>query len=814
MPHKYAVLKFDATPRSELDSAPGSGFALHTFLGRLLVWTLLCYSPVALYASDPNADPEAEPVQMNVPRLEGESAIIDGVLNEDAWTKASLFSGFNLYLPVDGRRALDSTHVYVWYSPSAIYFGIRAYETHGEVRATLADRDKIAGDDYIHILLDTYNDRRQAVLIGVNPLGQQADGILRDSEGAGQMRNASGSYMIDLSPDFVYESKGQLTDYGYEIEVKVPFKSLRYQSDFVQNWGFNVIRKVQHSGYSSTWTEVLQANASFMAQNGTLQQLTDLRRGLVLDISPELTSSANRADASAGWDLETRDPLGLNIRWGITNNMTLNGTVNPDFSQVEADVAQIQLDPRRAVFVSEKRPFFLDGIEMFESPTRLVYTRRVANPLSAVKLTGKTNNTNVAFLSAVDNNELYLADLDARYFNALRLRQDLRGQNTLGLTYTDKVDGNHWNRVAAVDGRTVFSKIYSMTYQTGLSFTGDPGSVKTAPMWRLVAAASGRKYGASFSTSGYHGDFNAESGFIQRVGVAQMTFMPRVTWFGEEGVVVESFSTGITLDGTWDYDRFTVGLGPNDRKLHGNTSYRFRGGWSGGTSVYYESFKYPDELYTDYFIELQDDLGVPVDTIAYTGVDRLTNLGFWTTLNTPQLNSFSGDLFFVAGRDDNFFEWAAADIYFLDLSLNWTPTDKLRFNLLYNHQQYVRADDKSTVGIRRVPRLKVEYQITPSIFLRLVGQYDSYYVDALRDNSRTDDPILILDRDTGVYARSTEQRSNSFRIDWLFSFRPNPGTVLFFGYGSSMQEPNTFRFRDLRRTTDAFFLKLSYLFRV
>ncbi|MBX2818493.1 MAG: carbohydrate binding family 9 domain-containing protein [Rhodothermaceae bacterium] len=779
---------------------------LDTILPILL---LALFSPITSYS-----DPTDGATSVPLPRLEGQRITIDGIMDEEVWSDAVLFDGFYQYLPVDGRHEVDSTQVYAWYSPTAIYFGIKAYETHGEVRATLADRDKISNDDYIYIVLDTYNDQRQGFIFGSNPLGQQADGIMRDSEGSRFFSSSnSGSFTQDLSPDFVYTSKGTITDYGYVIEFEIPFKSLRYQSDLTQNWGFNIIRKVQHSGYLSTWTQVLQANASFMAQNGTLQSLTDLRRGLVLDISPEITSTVARAESDSPWDSNVRDPLGVNVRWGVSNNLTLNATVNPDFSQVEADVAQIQFDPRRAVFVPERRPFFLDGIELFQSPTRLIYSRRIANPLSAAKLTGKTGGTNVAYLSAIDNSEVFLSDLAPVYFNALRVRQDLKGQNTLGITYTDKIDGSHWNRVAAVDGRLVFNKIYSLTYQTGFSFTGDPGSTVSAPMWQFRASASGRKYGASFSTSGFHGDFNAESGFITRVGVAQMTFTPRVTWFGEEGSKVEKFTTGITLDGTWDYDRFTRGTGPNDRKLHGNTSYSFRGGWSGGTSVFYESFKYPKELYTDYFVEIQNN-GVPVDTVAYTGTDRLINLGFWSFLNTPQLNTFSGNLFIVAGRDDNFFEWASADIYFIDVSLNWNPTDKLRFNLLYNHQQYVRADDKSTVGLRRVPRLKAEYQITPSIFLRLVGQYDSNYVDELRDNSRTDDPILILDRDTGIFERTTETRANRFRVDWLFSYRPTPGTVLFLGYGSSLQEPQSFRFRNLRRFNDGFFAKFSYLFRV
>jgi hypothetical protein len=772
-------------------------------------------STTSVVAQAPSAYREdGSSIAVAVPRVEGADILIDGLLSEAVWMQAAMFTGFHQYLPVDGRPAIDSTHVLVWYSQEAIHVGIRAFEIHGEVRTTLADRDKIGNDDYVHILLDTYNDHRQAVLIGTNPLGQQADGMLRDAERGGDFGSVgAGAYTIDLSPDFVYQSLGRLTSLGYEVEIRVPFKSLRYQTEDVQDWGFNVIRKVQHSGYTTTWTPVLQANASFMAQSGVLKDLTDFRRGLVLDINPELTGSLNRGGGTSSFDAQVRDPLGVNLRWGISNNLTLNGTVNPDFSQIEADVAQLQFDPREAVFFPEKRPFFLDGIELFESPTNLIYTRRIANPATAIKLTGKTGGTNVAFLSAVDNKSQYLSNLNARYSNAIRVRHDIKDQGTIGLIYTGRIDGDFYNRVAAIDGRMVFSRAYSLTYQSGLSFTGDGATRATAPMWKLVAAGSGRKYGVSFTTSGFHEDFNAGSGFITRVGIARATFVPRATWFGDAGALVESFTGGITLDGRWDYDDLTRGKGPNDRKLHLNSSYRFRGGWSGGTSLFYESFAYPDELYTDYFVEIRQD-GVPADTVVFTGTNRLTNLGFWSTLSTPRLSTLSATIFVVAGRDDNFFEWAPADIFFTTLTLNWNPTDQLRVNLLYNHQQYLRADDKSTVGIRRVPRLKVEYQITPSIFLRLVGQYDATFVDELRDNSRTNDPILILDRTSGEYSPTRSSRTNSLRIDWLFSFRPNPGTVVFFGYGAGMSEPRSFRFQELRRTSDGFFLKLSYLFRV
>ena len=774
----------------------------------LAAFLMLASTPGTSSASATDPDP----LNKSIPRIESGTIQVDGYLDEDVWQQAVVFRDFWEYLPVDGRRAQDSTRVMVWYSPTAIHFGIQAWEAHtSEIRATLADRDKIEGDDYVMLVLDTYNDSRQAFVIGVNPLGQQSDGILSDNTGGGN--GSTSPYRIDESPDFVYESKGRLTDFGYEIEITLPFKSIRYQGAYEQDWGFNVIRRVQHSGYTSTWTPSRLDNASFMAQNGSLTGLTDLRRGLVLDINPEFTGAANRpAGADASFDEDFSDPLGLNVRWGISSNLTLNGTLNPDFSQVEADVAQIEFDPRRQVFFPEKRPFFLDGIEMFSSPTNLVYTRRIANPLSAAKVTGKTGNMNVAFLSAVDNKAQHLSDLDARYFNAVRLRRDLSGQNTLGMVYTDKVDGDHWNRVAAVDGRMTFSEIYSLTWQTGMSFTADQGSTVSAPMWTMNALASGRKYGGSFSTTGYHTDFNSESGFIQRTGIVHSNLSPRRRWFGDEGDLLESYSLGFSLDGTWDYDRFTAGNGPNDRKLHLNTTYSFRGGWSGNTSIFYESFLMPTGLYDNYYLLSEGPSGTTY--LPYVGVDRLINLGFWSRMATPRFNKFSGSLFVVGGVDDNFYEWARADIYFYTLTLNYHPTDQLRVNLLYNHQHYVRNSDKSTVALRRVPRLKVEYQLTPSLFVRLVGQYNSLFVDELRDDSRTDLPIVILDPSSGEYQGTSKRRTNHLTVDWLLSYRPTPGTVLFLGYGNASSEPQTYRFKDLQRTQDGLFFKLSYLFRV
>src|SRR5437899_5105738 len=203
-------------------------------------------------------------LDVRVPRIEA-TVHIDGVLDEDVWKQAALLTGFSQYRPVDSRPAEDSTQVLVFYAPDAIYFGIRAFEKHGTVvRATLADRDNIGADDNIQILLDTFDDRRRALLFAVNPFGVQQDGVR--SEGlAGAAGGANAGFrfdgVVDLNPDYVYQSAGRLTPFGFEVEVRIPFKSLRYQSGETQDWGIQVIRLTQHTGYADTWTPVLRANA-------------------------------------------------------------------------------------------------------------------------------------------------------------------------------------------------------------------------------------------------------------------------------------------------------------------------------------------------------------------------------------------------------------------------------------------------------------------------------------------------------------------------------------------------------------------------
>lgn len=779
--------------------------------------------PALLLICTPSEPPatyvgRAGQLQVRVPRYEAEASVVDGQLNESVWTQTAILTGFSQFSPTDGIPATDSTQVLVWYSPTAIHFGIRAFEAHGAVHATLADRDRIAADDHIQILLSTFNDGRQAMVFAVNPFGVQSDGALVETgatSGNGFNNAVVKRESADLSPDFVFHSKGRVTDYGYEIEVQIPFKSIRFQPRREQSWGINIVRLVQHSGREDSWTPAKRASASFLAQSGRLVGLTDLRRGMVLDFTPSLTSRTTGARGSTGWEYAGGGPeLGGTVRWGLSNNLTLNGTANPDFSQVESDAQEFAFDPRIELFFSEKRPFFLDGIEQFSTPNNLIYTRRIIQPVAAAKLTGKAFGTDLALLSAVDE-AAGSADGDNHpVYNVLRVQRDVGAQSRVGLVYTDKVDGGNYNRVAGVDSRLVFGEVYSAQLQLAGSRTRRDGITETGPLWSLRAARNGRTFGARYFFSGIADDFRAQSGFIPRVGVVRANLDHSVTLYGKPGGLLESFTGDVALDGTWEYSKFVNGQGIQDQKLHFNTNTRLKGGWKLGASMLVESFGYPADVYAGYALEVPGAGGLGLDTVPFVGRPTIPNLDYVLSLDTPEFARFSGKIFYLWGHDENFYEWASANISWLDITLDWRPTDKLRINGLYRLQYVGRRTDGSTVNIWRSPRLKLEYQLSRPIFLRVVGEYTTERRDALRDDTRTNAPILVFDADADTYVRTSAFQDRTFRGDFLFAYQPNPGTVLFAGYGSTLRDPSELGTSNLRRAEDGFFLKLSYLFQM
>jgi len=749
------------------------------------------------------------------PRIDS-AVTVDGVLDDAAWSEAARLTGFSQYTPVDGRPSENLTEVLVFYSATAIYFGVRAQAPPGSVHATLASRDRIDADDAIQIFLNPFNDGRQALVFGVNPLGIQADGAL--VEGTGN-RGAtafsaleSGREATDLTPDYIYESKGRVTEEGYEIEIAIPFKTLRFPAARVQTWSLNITRRVQSSGEEDSWAPALRAQSSFLSQSGTLDGLTDLRRGLVLDLNPVVTAKADGLPSGGRWTYDsTRPEFGGNVRWGVTPNLTLNGTVNPDFSQIEADATQFTYDPRAALFFPEKRPFFFDGAELFNTPNNLIYTRRIAAPVAAAKLTGKAGGTDIALLSAVDDVATSASGVDHPVFNIVRLQRNLRGASKAGLAYTDRIDGADSNRVFAADARLQFKSIYDVQLQAGASRTQTNGAATWAPIWQAILNRDGRHFGLRYAATGIHENFHAASGFISRGGVMTTNLTHRATWFGGADAPIQSFTASVLLNGVWQYKDVTLGDAWLEKKLHFNNNFKFKGGWLLGVSTLVESFAFDEAFYANYRLQADADGS---SLLPFRGTPHLHNLDYVVSANTPQFSKFTGSVLYIWGRDENFFEWSSADIVFATYGLDYRPTTQLRIGPQYQLQSYDRRTDGSTVGVGRVPRLKVEYQVSPAVFVRFIGEYNSQRQDALRDDSRTNLPIVVRDPATGLFSAPPPFERNRFRVDALFSYQPTPGTVFFAGYSSILSEPRALRFDSLQRTSDGFYVKASYLFRL
>jgi len=766
----------------------------------------------------PAAPPEAPAysgregrLQVAIPRLD-DDVRIDGVLDDAPWGRAARLVDFSAYAPVDGGPSDEATELLVFYSATAIHFGVRARAAPGTVRATLANRDRLDTEDQVRIFLSTFNDGRQALYFAVNPLGVQADGVLVEgtaTRGGGFEGLATGREDPDLSPDFVFESKGRLTADGYEVEVKIPFKTLRFPSAERQAWGLHVTRMRQWNAHEDSWVPARRAAASFLAQAGTLDGLTELKRGLVLDLTPELTEAVNGGPEPRGWEYDADRPsLGGTVRWGVTSNLTLNGTVNPDFSQVEADASEFTYDPRSAVFYPEKRPFFLDGFEQFTTPNRLIYTRRIVDPIGAAKLSGKIGGTSVAFLSAVDSGTLSRSGDAHPFYNLMRVQRDLFGQSKAALVVTDKRDGPDSNTVLAGDARIAWGGIWNVQAQAGVSRTETAGDAATGPLFQLALERNGRRFGLGWRATSLGEDFHAESGFIARPRVTNATLDQRWTFFGGQGSKLESLSSDVVVNGVWSTRDLMDGRGPLERKLHLNNNAVFRGGWRAGASVLLERFDYDPELYQDYGLLTPDGSILP-----FTGTPYIHNLDWVVSFNTPRYSGFSASFQRVWGRDENFFEWSPADIDYVDFSLDYRPTEQLRVEARYQLQHFDRRSDGSTVDVRHIPRLKLEYQLTRAAFLRVVGEYDITRQEDLRDDGRTELPIVIRDG-AGAYQPALGFQDERLRLDFLFSYQPVPGTVLFLGYGSRMFDPDDPLARGLRRQSDGFFLKISYLFRV
>ena len=540
-------------------------------------------------------DGSARELDVVNPRARSADIRIDGRLDDAAWADAPLLHGFTQFDPVEGVPASQRTDVRVLVTDAAVYFAVEAFDdTEGGIRATLAKRDGFARtDDYVRFVLDTFDDQRRAFVFQVNPIGVQGDGLWVEGQGRGW------GDPIDWNPDFLWESAGRVGADRYVVEVKVPLKSLRFPALPVQDWGFQVQRTIQRNGFTSSWAPRSSETANKLAQAGRISGLRELDPGLFMEVNPVLTGTRVGSwdgDLDAFRREAASSDFGLNVTYGLTSNLTLDGTYNPDFSQVEADAGQITVNERFALRLAEKRPFFLEGTDVFNMPAQLVYTRSIGSPVGAAKLSGKVGSFSVAYLGAVDQ---VGEDLDQPVVNLVRVKRDLGANATLGAVYTDRTQpGATFNRVVGADGRFVVGGRYTVDVMAAGSADGAVGE---STDWGSLFLAKFNRSGRALSLNGSFEDiddsFRAGSGFIRRVGVTQVEGRTGYTWRGGRGALVESWGPELQLQGSWNRDDFWAGRGPEESEVQMELSASLRGNIRGSVSFERSNFSVAPEEY-------------------------------------------------------------------------------------------------------------------------------------------------------------------------------------------------------------------------
>jgi hypothetical protein len=773
---------------------------------------------------------------VDAPRFEEAGITLDGDLSEPFWSEAATLTNFTQLEPAEGASASERTEVLLFYTPQALYIGVRAYVSNpSRLRATLADRDKITQDDHIQILLDTFNDRRRAYALFVNPLGIQQDGIY--SEASGRRREER----TDFSPDFIFDSRGRVTAEGYVVEMRIPFKSLKFSSPKLQTWGINVIRRIAATGAEEAWAPLSRSNPSRLEQGGTIVGIRELRPGALIEINPTATGKREgevQDDRFRHNGVES--DLGVNLKYGVTSNLTLDATINPDFSQIEADAGQITTNERFAISFPEKRPFFLEGAEIFATPEPLVYTRAIVDPAGGAKLTGKVGAISIGYLGAVDESPLnggttsYSPTPERAIFNIARLQRDIGTGTSVGMLLTDREAGDEYNRVASVDARTRLRSVYTWQAQLAGAQTRvwrqDTGGADTARIGddRVAVAQkdmsghlfstaldrSGRNWGFRFQVKDISDEFRARSGFVRRLGVTDFFYVQRLTFFGKPGALLESWGPFFIGNRIYDGRDFWDGEDPNEGSANLRMNFNLRGNNRVSLGYANRFFVLDPSRYRRYRY-------VDGAEIARTGEDAVFAIremegldGFSAEVNSSYFKTLSAKAEVKWEETPIFAEGTRGAQWSVEGEMGIRPTDALRLEATLRHARIDRQDG-SFYSRATLPRLRVEYQLSRSIFLRAVGQYSLEEVDLLRAPDGT--PYLYADaplRIRGGQLRAAEDlQTNPLRLDLLFSYQPSPGTVVFLGYGREMTDNEAFRFSPLEPRADGLFAKVSYLFR-
>jgi len=707
---------------------------------------------------------------------------ISPTLDHSAWDQASPVYIKHQVQPNDNVSAMVDTEVKVLYSQEYLYIGFICEDPNPKnIRANITDRDNSFQDDYVGVFIDPFNNNQQAYELFINPLGIQMDGMrTRDNE--------------DMNVDLLWQSEGEITNSGYQAVMKIPFKSLNFPTRNVQDWSIQFIRNYPRSNrYQFSWTDVDLSNSCLMCQNGQLIGMRDVENSNTVELLPYAmgyqSSTINNPDnPSSGLDhgpLEGR--IGGSISYSPSSTSSINAVVNPDFSQVETDAAQIGINETFALFYPEKRPFFKRGSDLFETNEDLFYSRTINRPLAAGKFTKQSDNYSLAFLTAYDRNAPFVvpglygssqipSDVNA-YNNVLRGKYNIGSESHIGGLVTTRNQQKGWNYVGSLDWNIALADHYYFTGQAAYSDTKElndttlfndsrrfgQGSYDAAfngeqfsgTLLNAEFSRQAKYYNFGFSYTSYSPTFQTQSGLVDQTNRRQFEGSQRLSYYPD----TDWLSNGsVSVSGTWRYD-FRGAF--QERYIFTRWSNSF----SGQTSFSISYLPVNDERFRGEYFRNMRRLMIDINTNPMDALSLGADVDFGKYVYRTQNPAM--------GRGYN-----------ISADATVKPTNRLELNLSYSYSTLSAENGTENFYSGDIFRLTGRYNFTEKLFARFITQYNSF--------------------------------SNQLQVYPLVYYKVNPFTKFYIGMTDYLNEYNRSGLRGIERFKEAdrqFFIKLQYLIR-
>ena len=830
---------------------------------------------------------KAKPV--SIPKIES-APTIDGLLNEEVWQKAAVFKDFYQTGPGYNTAPSKPTEVYVLYDEKDLYIGFKCWDDKDKIRATVAKRDEVFGEDNVRVWLDTYDDQRRAYVLGFNPLGIQQDGIFTEGSQNG----------ADFSVDIVMESKGVIQDWGWSVEVKVPFKSLRYTAGKGKNWGFNAARNIDRfNDEFDTWMPDDRDISGMLVKHGRITGLNDIKYERTLEVVPSVTLSQTgvrkRTLSNASFNtfgsfdpvlnpIGLRDPgrwvndpikqdIGVTLKYTLSPNVTLDAAINPDFAEIEADAPVVTANQRFPIFFEEKRPFFLEGKEIFDSPLQPFYSRTIVDPDVAAKLSGKTGRNSFGFLVASDNapgnysqdergelnacQTLRQTDIDSgdpprqcsieeflgknAYFGVVRFKHDVGKENNIGFFATARTFPKNRNFTGGFDGKFKLNPKTVMTFQVlgthSRKFFYDPHEDSTdyktgngiGYYFNLDMTAD--THGWFVELSGRSKNYRTDAGFTRRTNINTVFLFNRFSTKSKPKAKIIRLNWNQFARWAYDWDGRTVeGLIGNNFNfsLHGSLFVNSEIGL--GYERDYESdfgaIRNPDKgIQGAFFGNPTREAYQPYFSVNFnkTVSKRLSTYGFVGSI----INSLDYDF----GAGNRYPRTSPAYRAYLA-----SPEFQEYIQQLYLYQAMLNPNPDLLPSPPPAPGLdpgrgyqfdlNLGFEYKPIDPFRISLDYTKSRLKRNDNHTVAYNTNIFTLRSTYQFSRFTYVRArwdyDTLRSNasgqFLFGWNPSPGTAFYVGYNDNFNyngfNPYTGQFEPrFERNSRTFFIRASYLFR-